>query len=796
MAESAARRCDLAPGDVHTPSAGGGEKSPKRPAALAIVTDERGRVLTVSRPEPPREMALPGGHVDDGEGPQAAAVRELFEETGVRASAVERVGEFVSPTDGRTVHVFRATAWSGAAYAAEPDTRVEWLSPADLLAQAVLYRPTVRDLMPALVTKPDPRQLSLSIPADERAKIPLSKFAWPEKRKYPLRTAEEVKAAASYLVKEHNAGQVPDDVFPKAKARIARAARRFGIQSSFAESDKAPSAGRGRRAIHIRADLAPGGALHVRHMTTSEDGGQAVLELSDGTRSLRDVRHIRQGDEIDPATAGVTLIGPPAWDDGTPKKLVWIQLAECGAWKGHVAGPFEMTPATFSEVVRNFEARGLPIPFDYEHASELAATEGSVPQSGAPAPGWAHRLDNRGVGGLWGLVEWLDKARKQIKAGEYAFLSPTMRFGCKDSKSGQPIGARLTSVALTNQPFLAGLEGLRAAKDGAGAHVILGGAKGLDRTLKQPHEYMPSIRQALKLHETASPADCSELCDRLRDMCEMADAAGMHQGVDVGAYMRSLADVTGAGPAHTYGDILDTVETMIEAAIDQHVAEYHAGEAPAALGDTDDEEGTTMTDQAHVTALKDAQEKASTLEQKLGEKDGEIRSLSDKVTARDSVITAKDAEIAGLNEKLTARDSVMAGKDGEIKSLTDKLDGANAKLKAHDEAEEKRVVGERFLTHKDVKKMSEEAMLSLFRSDRALFDKEFPHVDPDKRHLLREVTPPAPTRDHSGTGPDAAPVESLHDLTSRLMSEAKVEGKRMTYAEAQERAAAILKARG
>ncbi|HEY1692256.1 MAG TPA: phage protease [Polyangiaceae bacterium] len=208
----------------------------------------------------------------------------------------------------------------------------------------------------------------------------------------------------------------------------------------------------------------------IRMMRATKVSGEIVASFSDGSMGI--VRGITRGDEVDPKTAGVTLVGPALWSDGSPVKLVWIQLAECGSWKGHPAGPFEMTPATFSEVVRNFEARELPIPWDYEHASEQPATEGSVPQKGSPAPAWVHRLENRGVGGLWGLTEFLDQARGQIQRGEYAFLSPAMRFGCRDSRTGDKIGARLTSVALTNQPFLTGLDGLRTAKDAGGGGAV------------------------------------------------------------------------------------------------------------------------------------------------------------------------------------------------------------------------------------------------------------------------------------------------------------------------------------
>ncbi|WP_369381033.1 NUDIX domain-containing protein [Streptomyces sp. cg36] len=64
------------------------------PVAVALlpVTDARGTGLVViTRAVEPRigRLALPGGFVDDGELWQEAVVRELYEETGIEASAAE-----------------------------------------------------------------------------------------------------------------------------------------------------------------------------------------------------------------------------------------------------------------------------------------------------------------------------------------------------------------------------------------------------------------------------------------------------------------------------------------------------------------------------------------------------------------------------------------------------------------------------------------------------------------------------------------------------------------------------------
>lgn len=190
-----------------------------------------------------------------------------------------------------------------------------------------------------------------------------------------------------------------------------------------------PATGKKARRLRVIADIANGGALHVRHMSDVQLDGVDV--------------HL---------------------DDGDGSSAVWIQIAKPGTFRGHPAGPFELNDQVFSDIIRNFrDTQNRAIPIDFEHASEADSTEGSIPVDGAPAQGWIRDLKVDGAN-LWGLVEWGTKAREYIRAGQYKFFSPAIRFGARDRVSGKPIGARMTSGALTNNPFLDGMRPL-VAKD-------------------------------------------------------------------------------------------------------------------------------------------------------------------------------------------------------------------------------------------------------------------------------------------------------------------------------------------
>ncbi|ARP97973.1 NUDIX domain-containing protein [Pseudorhodoplanes sinuspersici] len=101
-----------------------------------VVFDDRDRLLLIRRRNPPfaGQFALPGGFVDYGETTEAAARRELLEETGLTAKDLRLIGVYSDPKRdprGHTISIaYLVVIEDGAPTAGDDATeaqfRVDW----------------------------------------------------------------------------------------------------------------------------------------------------------------------------------------------------------------------------------------------------------------------------------------------------------------------------------------------------------------------------------------------------------------------------------------------------------------------------------------------------------------------------------------------------------------------------------------------------------------------------------------------------------------------------------------------
>lgn len=103
--------------------------------AAVVLMQRDGRILAVSRKNDPNAFGLPGGKVDPGETAADAALRELFEETGIQGRNPRLVHSYRTH-DGRLVSTFAVTAEIPSVLGAPPGETgvVKWVEPSTLIA--------------------------------------------------------------------------------------------------------------------------------------------------------------------------------------------------------------------------------------------------------------------------------------------------------------------------------------------------------------------------------------------------------------------------------------------------------------------------------------------------------------------------------------------------------------------------------------------------------------------------------------------------------------------------------------
>ena len=584
--------------------------------------------------------------------------------------------------------------------------------------------------------QPTRKEASMAdLPTSQRNALPARAFALPATRQYPIHDAAHVRNAAARL--EQNRRTLTPEQYAEARRNIAAAGRSLGVKTPY-----------DARARTSRMRMAFSHPVHGHFEIQMRDGHEerlcrVMVALSDGA----------------------TADGP-----------VWIQIARCGEFRGHSQGAFSLTPTTFDEIVRNFTAVDLgQVAFDFEHASEMDPAEGAIPTEGAPAQGWIRQLDNRGQAGLWGLVEWLEPARTYVREKKYRFLSPAIRFNARHPETGKPIGARLTSVALTNRPFLRGMVPLMAT-DSSSAPVL--NASGLAFST---NETMPRLRDALRLNALTSPAQCMEAVDHLSDLLTQAsgDHAAIVQGVSLADYLPALRSLANLPTHSTWEQVFDAVRSLIHAAIAEHIVEEHGEEDEEPASMRDPQGATPMADNDLTLKLKDAEATVAKAQLDLAEATTRLSDVTTRLTAAEAKATALDAEVTRLSDALKARDEA---------DLLKKVDDA-------------------FAVYKDKKGLTDgnkKAMAILARADMAAFDEMYPPVPADQRHLLSTVAPRVPATAAPGnaaggtvpaapSGAPAAPLEvkgkpTLNSLTDAL----RKANPKLSLADAQNQAARTL----
>lgn len=106
-------------------------------AAGGVVVDPQGRIAVIHRPRY-GDWCLPKGHLDQGESEMAAAVREVWEETGCLASPERFLGtvHYMGPRGPKFVFFWSMRLeTAGPIIAGDEVDEVQWLAPGEALAR-------------------------------------------------------------------------------------------------------------------------------------------------------------------------------------------------------------------------------------------------------------------------------------------------------------------------------------------------------------------------------------------------------------------------------------------------------------------------------------------------------------------------------------------------------------------------------------------------------------------------------------------------------------------------------------
>lgn len=143
-------------------------------------------------------------------------------------------------------------------------------------------------------------------------------------------------------------------------------------------------------------------------------------------------------------------------EPGAPVASGWIQIMKTGSFT-YQGKKINITQNDLNEFAENFhkKVRGVDLAVDISHKSE----DGSV--------GWFEDVKAEN-GKLLAKVRWTDEGEQLVKSGKFRYFSPEWSRQWTDSETQKTYKNVLFGGALTNRPFLKGMDpvGIAMSEDG------------------------------------------------------------------------------------------------------------------------------------------------------------------------------------------------------------------------------------------------------------------------------------------------------------------------------------------
>lgn len=597
----------------------------------------------------------------------------------------------------------------------------------------------------AIGSPPTKVRTMATITAKQRRALPKSKFADPANRAYPIHDKAHADNAMARL--EQQKGSMSQGKYLAIKRRIRAAQRSFGEKPTA--NAMLPSTGSGK-AIHIRMTAPDGSHTTIRHTLAAcrNDGGKLLLVTFDelGSKTI---------------LAGSPDLAPIELDDG--RKLVWVQVARCGAWAGHPQGAFEITPRLLDAMAYNFVAQKFGrIQWDFDHYAAMPANSGNLPVTGKPAQGWAYEFKRVGQK-LYALTEWKPLAREYLENDQYQGVSPVIDWNGKDRETGKPIGPVITSIALTNVPFLTEMERpLAASVDGVTEPEKSGLMPLTEVTEPQAlsskyscHSLLgmlPRLKQTFGMHELSTVEQLQSALENYRAHLDAldGDGEGEHEGVNLRPYSEALREMTNAHAGMDWYAILDIIDELVDAYLDQHgLPDFEESHGPIPGAEQIENSAVVVAASIQGAVMAEpAQKPEATVAPEVNAPEASTQ-VAVEPQVEPATVTAASAdgaealpspEVARLvleNAELKARlEALSSAKTSAEVALTAANEAAQASQCALD-------VDAALETYRDTKGLKPEHrpyLLSHRKNDPAAFAALYPPVEPSQRHLLLNLT--------------------------------------------------------
>lgn len=398
------------------------------------------------------------------------------------------------------------------------------------------------------------------------------------------------------------------------------------------------------------------------------------------------------------ATIAVALNTDTFQQDG-PK---WVQVTREGNFPGYLGGlkPFAFTRADLDQMVDNLRAHpsyspgpdgvgaANVIPWDFNHASESHPTDGSLPAGGAPAQGWTLEMEVRdgddGHAELWALTQFLEPARSYVKAGQYQWASVAVTFGAIHPDTGKNIGAVVTSIALTNTPFVTGMDKLAASASG-GKKTAPGTAVALRRTWFEPardaSDAIGMMREMFSLPETAGAA---EVMAQVAIVAQWIASGTAPLGTNPEELVGNMRTILNLPALSSQAMVLEEASKSIQALLEEQSTGAPAptdgdGMVPepdlvaAGRKGNDDMDPKTLKKLAVALGVRESEDAVvSAVEETAKLRDGLVALFG---LSRDGnqIILAAAKEGAGAREKLSSLLKALGVADGDVEVAMNKL---------------------------------------------------------------------------------------------------------------------------